>query len=193
MAVRKEAEQQELERIALPDDRLLDLIDHRARDPADLGEVHQMASKSVTSSRRSCSGMPGAKRSLGSGRSGRSSSHQRPSVSGPGRRPRRSSACRRDLAEVRQQACVQVVGVADCERHLALHLGELRYRGGRLWSRVERRSEVRPSCARCGGGDRGDDDEHQERPEEQQVDVHGDAALARQLERHVEAARRRTG
>ena len=146
-----------------------------------------MRSRSATSSRRSCSAIPGAKRSLGSGRSGRRSSHQRPSVSGPRPLPAALEPCTCDLAEVRQEPGVEVVRVPDRKRHLAFHLRELRHRPSRPGPLVERRGEVGAARAGRGRGDRRDDDEHEERTEEQEVDVDGDLSFGGHLERDVGA------
>ena len=175
MAVGEQAEQQELERIALPDDRLLDLVDDRARDPADLGELHPRMPLQVGDElAQVVLGDPGREalarlRPVGP-------EELPPAAERVGARPLPAALepCRRDLAEVRQEAGVQVVGVPDRERHLAFHLRELRYRPGRLGPLVERRGEVGPACARRGRGDCRDDGEHQERAEEQEVDVDGD-------------------
>src|SRR5690349_11602265 len=95
MAVREHPEHQQLEGVALPDHRLLDLVEDPPGDPADVVELHYLNfSRSATSARSSASEMPGAKRSSGGGLSGESSSHQRPSVSGDGTLPTRSSRAR---------------------------------------------------------------------------------------------------
>src|SRR5205814_5020976 len=63
------------ERVALADDRPLDLVEDAARPVAELGELHHRRSSVSTSARSRRSGSPGAVRSPGGGLSGRRSSH----------------------------------------------------------------------------------------------------------------------
>ena len=74
VAVGEQAEQDELELLALADDRALDLVDQAAAELGQLPQLHQTCSRAVTTRSRSASSIPGPWRSAGCGRSGRTSS-----------------------------------------------------------------------------------------------------------------------
>ena len=74
VSVREEAEPDELERLPLADDRLLDLVEHLGGELLDLCELHQTLSSASTTWASSRGGIPFASRSSGAGRSGRTSS-----------------------------------------------------------------------------------------------------------------------
>ena len=132
VTVGEEPEPDELERLALADDGLLDLVEHRARDLADLRELHQMRSNESTVAISSAGGMPRPSRSSGGGRSARTSSQ----VASPrtAHAPRRLVVERDSSARLEQsggdvvqpgpEPKVEVERTGDAERSLVLDAGE---------------------------------------------------------------------
>ena len=106
VAVGEDPEQHELERLALADDRALDLVEDGVRAAGELVDVHSDSSRS-TSAAQVGRGDPGACRSVGAGRSSRASSQS----SGPSSvlarleaQPAGGEADADDLAHDRPQA-----------------------------------------------------------------------------------------
>ena len=76
MSVREEPEEDELERLSLPDDRRLDFVEGATGKRLDLSELHlYTASNAATTCSSSRGEMPRLSRSSGAARSGRTSSH----------------------------------------------------------------------------------------------------------------------
>ena len=73
--VGEQADQHELERLALADDGALDLVEDPRRVLLHLGELHQSASSETTTCRSESRSIPRPKRSCGGSRSSRTSSH----------------------------------------------------------------------------------------------------------------------
>src|SRR5262249_2790267 len=73
--VTEQAEEDELDRIALSDDRTLDFVDDLAAQVANLLELHQSASDALSARSSAAAETPGAWRCSEAGRSGRTSSH----------------------------------------------------------------------------------------------------------------------
>src|SRR5581483_10413556 len=87
----EDGEEDELDRAALAYDRALDLVEDRGGAGPQLAELHHNCSSSSTTCASRRSGTPGADRSAGTGRSGRSSSHVSSSSASRGARVRAST------------------------------------------------------------------------------------------------------
>ena len=112
-----------------------------------------------------------ANRSIGSARSGRSSSHQRPSVSGLDVRAGALEPALRDLPQVRQEAQVQVIRGRDTEGDRAFDLLDLAGRSIAVGPLDEGFVERRAAVPRERIAERRDDCEHDECSDDQHVRV----------------------
>src|SRR6476646_1824446 len=116
MTVAQDGKEDELERLALPDDRLLDLVEDAVRPLAYLGERDHNDSSCVRSASICGKGMPGAAESVGFGRC-RSSHVSSPSTSRAASGLRsRSIPCRMDS---RATAALRRRGTSFCLAHTA--------------------------------------------------------------------------
>ena len=176
VAVGEHAREDELQPVALSDDGPLDLVEHCARVPGELAQLHSGRSRSSTTRSISASGSPGAARSSGAGRPGRTSSQtDGPSSSRArsGRRsrstPRRSSLPAAIALSDRPQAEMDVERRARGERDLALDALEGRGAGpGRRHGgerSVERRSPPRHTPPEALERRAEDEREHDDEPD----------------------------
>ena len=180
MAVREDAEEDELERLSLADDRALDL----GEDP--LGLLVQLLDRHGCHYRRSrlstvwwssASPGPGACRLRGGSRSGLTSGHRSPTSSRTGGlpesrlRPAALEPCDRDLADDRTQPVMEVEFLGRAHVQLALEAVELRDARQLHVRRVERGGEPRPPLTRCDLAQQGDHHEPRHRAEDEDEDV----------------------
>ena len=176
MAVREEAQEDELERVALADDRPLDLVEHEAGQLVDAVEVHaHRRSRDSTTRRRSLIGSPrpGGPRAAG-GRAhelpGRLSEQARARSGAPSSETPRRAASRSDgePAQARAKAVVEVERAGDAEGRLLLEAPEHPGIARLAVARARRRPQRRLARDTRGAAPREHDEERSAAQEERE-------------------------